>query len=325
MIVGPTRGPLGRIIPAVWPYRIGQLRDDAAAGIRFRTGVLTVMSIPITGAQATLSRPAARGASTLRLDWPASCPPAGTVTVCGFGPGTHAVLFDRAGQWELGTVATASGETITLEAPTTAIYETGAALAEVEVHSFSVVTDATGIPRLLDYDGFRAEFPVVDHITAMSVDYFGVPYPPERLSGVPLAATLGPWTSYGPAPPEVDAPGVGSWPDGENCVFALNEGSHVSRLPSLASREAVILLNRSVLEDGPWCPDVGNRMAFDADLLRIRRVRIRLRVEAASDSLRATGALFSRPGRSTSAERVVPDETVIVDVTLPNLTSGWRR
>ena len=106
---------------------------------------------------------------------------------------------------------------------------------------------------------------------------------------------------------------------------SLSEGSHASRMALLASSEALVPLNRSVLEDGPWCPDAGDRMAFDADLLRVRRVRIRIRVEAASDNLRATGALFSRPGRSTSAERVVPDEAVIVDVTLPNLTPGRPR
>ena len=323
MLVGGTRGPIGRLVPAVFPYRVGEIRDDAAAGVRFRSSVFTTMRIPVTGAQATLREPAARGASTLTLDWPASCPPPGVVTVCGFGPGTHVLLFDRTGQWDLLTVASVVDSTVTLETAggVSGLYPAGAALAEVEVHSFSLATDSTGMPRLFDYDGFRAEFPVVDHVTALQVDYFGEPRQPARL-GASLSAPLGPWTTYGPAPPEPDVDVPDAWPTGENCVFTLSDGVHASRLPPLAPGSALVPIGRALLEDGPWCPDAGSRMSFDADLLRIRRIRIRIRVEAASDSLRAGGALFSRPGRSTSAERVVPDDTFIIDVTPPNLALG---
>lgn len=65
--------------------------------------------------------------------------------------------------------------------------------------------------------------------------------------------------------------------------------------------ESGLALDPAALQDGPWQtsdPDVG---AFDADLLRIRRVRVALRVEAA---------------------RGVPDHAVQFDVALRNVRPG---
>lgn len=80
-----------------------------------------------------------------------------------------------------------------------------------------------------------------------------------------------------------------------------------------------LALDPAVLSDGPWRasdPDIG---LFDADLLRIRRVRVRLRVEAAVAAMRgATGAFFARGGTSTSAARFVPDQEIQFDVALRN-------
>ena len=59
---------------------------------------------------------------------------------------------------------------------------------------------------------------------------------------------------------------------------------------------------------------------FDADLLRIRRVRIQMRAQAGSASFRgAAGALFAFPGTATRSDRVVFDQVVETDVTPPNL------
>ena len=46
---------------------------------------------------------------------------------------------------------------------------------------------------------------------------------------------------------------------------------------------------------------------FDADLLRIRKVRVTLRVQAAQPALRGTDTrLFRNPGTATGGERYVP-------------------
>jgi hypothetical protein len=78
-----------------------------------------------------------------------------------------------------------------------------------------------------------------------------------------------------------------------------------------------------MLTDGPWCPDATAPGRFDADLLRIRRVGVTLRVEAAPASLRGpVGALFARGGSSTSALMRVPDQELRFDVTPRNMNGG---
>lgn len=74
------------------------------------------------------------------------------------------------------------------------------------------------------------------------------------------------------------------------------------------------------LQDGPWYPDDSDENRFDADLLRIRRVRVMLRVQAALASMRGpAGILFVHGGTSTSAERYVPDREIRFDISPRNM------
>ena len=62
---------------------------------------------------------------------------------------------------------------------------------------------------------------------------------------------------------------------------------------------------------------------FDADMLRVRRVRITLRVQVANELLRGpAGQLFRHGGRSTSGERFIPDQEVRFDVAPRNMNLG---
>jgi type II secretory pathway pseudopilin PulG len=67
------------------------------------------------------------------------------------------------------------------------------------------------------------------------------------------------------------------------------------------------------LTDGPWLPDAVSPMRYDADLLRLRRIGVRLRVQAASPWLRG----------KTLGARVVPDGELTLDVAPPNLNLAW--
>ncbi|MEQ1759018.1 MAG: hypothetical protein ABL986_11915 [Vicinamibacterales bacterium] len=323
-LVGATRGSLGRYVASVLPYRIGRLRNDPESGVRYRPDVLSVLSVPLTGAQAVLRDGAAVDATFLTLEWPASCPPPSSATVCGFGPGTSAVVFDRRGRWDLVTVESAAGSTVTIDAPGLRFaYSPGAVVSEVRVDVLSLRVDAQGISQLSRYDGFVAEFPIVEHVESVSFEYFGEPLPPQRL-GVPLDNTWGPWTTYGPSPPlaVVDDPDD-TWPAGENCVFQIAAGEHVPRLATLSTGRVLVTLDPATLRDGPWCPDAGNPHAYDADLLRVRRVRATLRLQVASSALRgAASAFFLRGGSSTTAERLVPDQEIVFDVAPANLSFG---
>jgi hypothetical protein len=158
-------------------------------------------------------------------------------------------------------------------------------------------------------------WPLLDHVVKLAFQYFGDPEPPRVLdeTELPLHA------SYGPAPPSLDQTRAG-WPAGENCAFTVVDGHHEPRLMPLGPAGAAIEFAPALLTDGPWCPDAGARNRFDADLLRIRRVRLTLRVQTAVPSLRGpAGLLFTNGGLARRGGQMVPDLEVQLDVTPRNL------
>ena len=78
-------------------------------------------------------------------------------------------------------------------------------------------------------------------------------------------------------------------------------------------------LSPARLIDGPWLDDESGRR-YDADLLRVRQVRIHLRLESADASTRGqSGPLFMHAGASRAAERFIPDAEIELDVAVRNL------
>jgi hypothetical protein len=77
------------------------------------------------------------------------------------------------------------------------------------------------------------------------------------------------------------------------------------------------------LTDGPWCPDPNNVNKWDADLLRIRKITVTLRVQAALAALRGpAGTLFTNAGTSRGANSYAPDQEVKFDVAPRNVNLG---
>ena len=82
----------------------------------------------------------------------------------------------------------------------------------------------------------------------------------------------------------------------------------------------IVPLTAGELTDGPWRPDAANANRWDADLLRIRKVGVTLRVEAALGALRGpAGVLFSNGGSSRSANRWAPDQEIRFQVSPRNM------
>jgi hypothetical protein len=91
-------------------------------------------------------------------------------------------------------------------------------------------------------------------------------------------------------------------------------------LPVIGAGDALVPLAAAMLTDGPWCPDADNPNRFDADLLRVRRVRVTLRVESAAASLRGpAGPLFVHAGSSSGGHSFLPDHEIRFDVAPRNL------
>jgi hypothetical protein len=71
------------------------------------------------------------------------------------------------------------------------------------------------------------------------------------------------------------------------------------------------------LTDGPACGRPPFR--FDADLLRIRRIRVSIRLETEGAEFRGRGSAFANPGTSLDAQRYIPDVQLTFDVAPRNL------
>jgi hypothetical protein len=133
------------------------------------------------------------------------------------------------------------------------------------------------------YDGMRSDVPLVDHVVDLQFSYFG-----------------------DPRPDSVPPPQAGE----SNCAYA---GSPPAPILTNLGGDAPKLMDAALLTDGPACGQ--SPFQFDADLLRIRRVSVAVRVEAESGEFRGgRGPMFFSPGVSRASARTVPDLQVTIDV-----------
>jgi hypothetical protein len=144
--------------------------------------------------------------------------------------------------------------------------------------------------QLMRYDGGSTEVPLVDNVVGLDFSYFGDP-----------ARLVNPKPAAGEA----------------NCLYDA-AGNYVGP-PQLAPTDgSLVALTPAMLTDGPFCGSGSNE--FDADLLRVRKVRVSLRLQVANTALRGPDTtLWVNPGKSAGAERAVPDYAVTFEVTPRNL------
>lgn len=324
---GRQPGSLGHYFAPVLPYRAGLVGNDGDAGVFYRPDAITVAYVPPEPAQAGIAAPLPRAATDITVAPTTNCPPASAQTVCGLADGMRVALFDRYGARDVMTVIGVAAGTLQVRhaGNLSASYDTTATITRIVTDTYHLKSDpAANSFQLMHYDGYRTDAPVVDDVVGLRFEYFGEPLPPMLLPGKPLSDVSGPWTTYGPRPPEmfVDNPND-VWPAGENCVFAVAGGAHAARLPTLSAGVAEVVLRAAMLTDGPWCPDSTTTGRYDADLLRIRRVRVVVRVQAAAALLRGpAGRLFTRGGTASAAERYVPDHEIRFDVAPRNMSGG---
>lgn len=320
---GPALGALTYQVAPVMPYRAFGNTPDQTRGVFHRSDAISVLFVPSTPSQTRLVESLAPGALDLHIELPPNCPVATSQRLCGFSADDRVLLVDRSGAWDVYAVDQISNSAIHLQhrgPSSTTSYEAGATASQIRAVTYSLKSDvSTGTFQLMRHDGWATELPVVDEVVSLEFRYFGSALPPQ-LTGAALGAGRGPLTTYGPAPPPLTM-SRGSWPAGENCTFAVVDGVHVPRLASLpAGGTALVELTPAILTDGPWCPDALSVNRFDADLLRVRRVSVSLRVQSALASLRGpVGTLFMRGGTARAGDRFLPDLLARFDVTPRNM------
>ena len=327
--MGSSAGALYNYFAPIMPYRNGDLTPDPP-NLFYRSDTLSLMYVPPTPAQTgVVQNLGGDNSQELVVKPQYNCGLDKHDQLCGFQDGMRVLIYDVDGSWDSTTITTVQDEALHLQhsGKLSGAYDSGSAvLTEVATHTYYLKTDInTNTFQLMHYDGYKTDLPVVDNVVKLNFSYFGDPQPPMLIPGKSLCevGVKGPFTTYGPKPPCIGLAPKGTYPTGENCAFAVAGGVQVPRLATLAATTGEVELTEAMLTDGPWCPDATFDNRFDADLFRIRRVVVTLRVQAAIAALRGpAGLLFMRGGTSTSSQRYVPDQEIKFSVTPRNMTLG---
>jgi len=286
---GDVTGSLVNFFAPVLPRRVGRLNPDASTV--FRDDAITLTYIPNSYSQTTISADMPTTSAELKVTAQPGCPADGDA-LCGFSDGMDVIIFDTSGNFDLFSVTKVQDDAAHLQhrgqEELSKAYSVGAHVTQIVSNTFYLNTQTN---QLMRYNGGDNDVPLVDNVVDLKFEYFGEIVPPAL-----------------PKPPAGEA----------NCLYDA-AGNYSAALPTLSPDNGSLAeLPPAMLIDGPMCG--GGASQFDADLLRIRKVRVTMRVQASSPSLRGTDTmLFRNPGTSKGGDRFVPDYTISFEVTPRNL------
>ena len=284
---GPVTGTLVNFFAPVLPRRIGRVDPDPAT--TFKTDTITLSYIPNSYSQTTISASMPNVSAELKVTDQPNCP-ADAGNLCGFHEGMDVIIFDMSGNFDMFTITEVQDAAAHLQhrgQDLSKAYDIGASVTQIVSNTY-YLNAATH--QLMRYNGGTDDVALVDNVVDLRFDYFGDINPPRL-----------------PKPPAGEA----------NCLYDV-AGNYVN-LPTLAPDDGSLAnLTGAMLTDGPMCG--GGTNQFDADLLRVRKIRVTMRVQAANPALRgADPVLFRNPGTSIGGEKFVPDYTISLEVAPRNL------
>lgn len=286
---GATTGSLINFFAPILPRRTGRLTADPTRGPNsFKPDAITLSYIPNSYSQTTISNPMPPQAAELKVFDQPNCPKGREL--CGFEIGMQVIIFDTAGNFDtfvITNVQDSAGHLQHRQQDLNYPYATGAQVTQIVSNTYYL--DRT-TNQLMRYNGADDDLPMVDNVVDLRFDYFGDPNPPRA-----------------PKPPLGTA----------NCLYDA-AGNYIGPGTLTASDGSLAPLPAAILTDGPYCGSGVNE--FDADLLRVRKVRVSLRMQATLPALRGTDTnLFMKPGSARGGERTVPDYRVSFEVAPRNL------
>lgn len=327
---GAVMGALMNFLAPVQPLRLGMINSDLGSGVLYRPDAITIMYVPPDAPYTTVSEAMPQPSSELKVNPQVNCP--ATSTLCGFRDGQRAIIFDDEGSFDDFTITHVQDSAVHLQHNKSIAgntfskrYAIGSRVAVLTLHT---IYRNAATNQLMVYDGDQLDSALVDDVVDLRFEYFGDPRPAFLLK--PVTDSTPPWTTYGPKPPA-----LGSTPfdkdnweygPGANCTFQVDAGSglQVPRLPDLApDSQALVTMDEDMLSDGPFCPDSTSESRFDADLLRIRKIGVVLRVQVPSSELRGpAGVLFRNAGTGLSGRMMVPDQEIRFEISPRNMNLG---
>jgi prepilin-type N-terminal cleavage/methylation domain-containing protein len=289
---GAIAGALANFFPPILPRRTGSINPDAE--LTFFDDRISIAYVPDTAAQTDVRDAMPQPSSEIKVTQEPGCPI--SHPLCGFDVGMRVVIFDDTGSWDIFTITEVQESSLHLQHrppnPDFTKAYTPAEHARISMVENHVYWQNQGVSQLNHYDGFLEDVPIVDNMVQVRFTYFGDPNPPLAPRPVTGAA---------------------------NCIFDAAGNPTLPVLPSNGS--SLVELTPAMLTDGPVCGAAPNR--FDADLYRVRKVRVDLRVQAGLQELRGANptskTLFVNPGTSNSAYRRVPDYSMSFEVAPRNM------
>lgn len=284
---GAVSGSLTNYFAPIVPRNMGSTAPDAYTVAR--ADAVTLMYVPNTYSQTTISQAMPPNSSELKVNDQPNCPQG--QQLCGFKTGMQVVIFDTAGNFDpfvITNVQNSAGHLQHRGQDLSYSYGPGASVTQVQSQTY--YRDAA-TNQLRQDDGYGTNVPVADNIVDLRFEYFGDAKPPTR-----------------PKPPVTVA----------NCLYDANGNLIYNPAPLITGDGSLAPLPLSMFETGPWCGSGDTR--FDVDLYRVRKVRVTLRTQVAQASLRgANTTLFRNPGSSRGAEGYVPDFETVFEVSPRNL------
>ena len=284
---GARTGSLTQFFAPIMPRRLGLIKPDAPTV--FRNDAITLTYIPNSYSQSSIERSMPPTSAEIKVTYPPNCPT--DRVLCGFTQHMSVIIFDGKGHFDTFTVTEVQNDAAHLQhrgQDLNYTYDAGSTITQVVSNTY-YRNAATN--QLMRYDGGISDLPIVDNVVDLQFEYFGDPVSPTK-------------PDPGPA-------------GGANCLYDAMH--NLIALPTLPADEGSLsILKAGGLIDGPWCGEGDSQ--FDADLLRVRKVRVTLRMQVSQASLRGSNpALFMNPARTNDSATLVPDYFVRFDVSPRNL------
>ena len=292
---GPATGGLSNFFASIVPYRLGKLSADPPG--TYKDNALTIVYVPNTASQTTIRTNMPLSSVELKVDPQPGCPT--TDLLCGFTEGMSVLIFNPAtGGFDTFAITRVQSEALHLQHRGTNLseeYPIGASIAQAQYHTYYHDTVQS---QLRHYDGLDTDVPLVDNVVDLKFEYWGDPNPPRAPVPKPSTAT--------------------------NCVMA-GTTPLLATLP--ATTGSLVRLQSSILTDGPWCPTSTSPNRFDADLLRVRKVSVLVRVQASDPSMRGPAGTFFKKAGDVSGIGAgpggwIPDYEMKFEVVPRNLNLG---
>jgi Prokaryotic N-terminal methylation motif len=284
---GARTGSLLNFFAPIVPRRMG-LKDADGRAV-YKSDTVTLTYIPNSYSQTSIAQAMPPQSSELKVTYPPNCQV--PKELCGFEIGMTVIIFDDTGHWDVFTLTQVQNDAAHVQHRGQGLnygYEAGSTITQAVSNTY-YRNAATN--QLMVYDGYNTETAIVDNVVDLRFEYFG-----------------------NPAPPTTPDPGVGG---DANCLYDAMH--NLVGLETLTADEgSLAILKPEQLTDGPWCGGGDNE--FDADLMRIRKIRVTLRMQASDAALRGTNPLlFLNPGRAKQSMTMVPDYQVRFDISPRNL------